>query len=98
MFREFADSLDKRKKSSKVCKDNVHCSLTCTILSIRKSTGDRNGHSSNRRHKSVQFNFDIKVTFFCKTSLCHYVHSFVLGVTENSQVCTGDITLSSSCH
>lgn len=42
--------------------------------------------------------FDIEVTFFCKTYLCHYVHSFVLGVTENSQVCTGDITLSSSCH
>lgn len=59
VFREFADSLDKRKKSSKVCKDNVHCSLTYTILSIRKSTGDRNGHSSNHRHKSVQFNFDI---------------------------------------
>lgn len=59
MFREFADSLDKRKKSPKVCKDNVHCSLTCTILSIRKSTGDRNGHSSNHRYKSVQFNFDI---------------------------------------
>lgn len=40
------------------------------------------------------------VTFFyrvCKNilvSLC----SFILGVTENSQVCTGDIALSSSCH
>lgn len=78
MFWEFADSLDKRKKSSKVCKDNVHCSLTCTILSIRKSTGDRNGHSSNHRHKSVQFNFDILGNVLLQNilvSLCAFICS-----------------------
>lgn len=38
MFWEFADSLDKRKKFSKVPEDKVHYSLTCTVLSIRKTT------------------------------------------------------------
>lgn len=53
MFWEFVDSLDKRKKFSKVPKDKVYYSLACTVLSIRKITGDRNGRSSN--HSTSQY-------------------------------------------
>lgn len=56
---EFANSLDKREKSALVCKDEGHYALTCAILNIRKTTGEKNGHSCNHRYKSVAFHFDI---------------------------------------
>lgn len=97
---EFANSLDKRTKSSIVCKDQVHCSLTCTILCIRMTT-------SNKRVAilitvgTIQYSL-ILISWQCsakpiKTYLCLYA-PFILGVTKNSQVYIGDITLSSSWH